>query len=338
MGSSAPQGKRPTGGKLELNRLELSQRFYHPQDRMLPCSRKEPPTSKHPSVIQAAIRRLNSLRAFGVSRHELKIEQRDEQRVVGQPIAWSHSTGRIHSVGTANTYQRHVLTYCSWARDTYGIHRLEQIDASAPELAAEWLQSHVDAGDSPYTVQMQRSALRMFHSDRTLGQDVAIPRRRRAAIVRSRGDVAADHRLNLAHHQQLIAFLQATGLRRREVAMLQVVDVGQFGDQVEIHVRNGKGGRERRVLALPGAEDAVRAVVAGKAPEARVFDRIPSALDVHSYRRSYAQALYRWKSGRELPPASGRLPAHSYDPQAVELVSRNLGHGRIDVVLRHYLR
>src|SRR6185437_10083224 len=192
------------------------------------------------------------------------------------------------------------LNYCSWARDTYGVHRLEQIDASAPELAAEWLQSHVDAGDSPYTVQMQRSALRMFHGDRTLGQDVAIPRRRRAAIVRSRGDVAADHRLNLAHYQQLIAFLQATGLRRREVAALQVIDVGQFGGQVEVHVRNGKGGRERRVLALPGAEDAVRAVVAGKAPEARVFDHIPSALDVHSYRRSYAQALYSWKSGREL--------------------------------------
>ncbi|HEY8744925.1 MAG TPA: integrase, partial [Chloroflexota bacterium] len=136
----------------------------------------------------------------------------------------------------------------------------------------------------------------------------------------------------------LIAFLQATGLRRREVTMLQVVDVGQFGDQVEIHVRNGKGGRERRVLALPGAEDAVRAVVAGKAPEARVFDHIPSALDVHSYRRGYAQALYRWKSGRELPPATGRLPAQSYDPKAVELVSHNLGHARIDVVLRHYLR
>jgi len=287
--------------------------------------------SKHPSVIQAAIQRLNGLRAYGVSRHELKIEQRDELRAEGQPIAWSHSTGRIHSVGTANTYQRHVLNYCAWARDTYGIHRLEQIDASAPELAAEWLQSHVDAGDSPYTVQMQRSALRMFHSDRTLGQDVVIPRRRRTEIQRSRREVAANHRLNLDHYQQLVAFLQATGLRRREAAVLQVLDVGQFGDQVEVHVRNGKGGRERRVQALPGAEDAVRAVVAGKAPEARVFDHIPSAFDVHSYRRGYAQALYRWASGRELPPASGRLPAHSYDPKAVGMVSRNLGHGRIDV-------
>ena len=100
------------------------------------------------------------------------------------------------------------------------MRRLDKLDAGAPELAAEWLQAHVDAGASPYTVQMQRSALRMFHGDRTLGQDVAIPRRQRTAIVRSRGDVAADHRLNLAHHQQFIAFLQATGLRRREVAAL----------------------------------------------------------------------------------------------------------------------
>ena len=96
---------------------------------------------------------------------------------------------------------------CSWAIDTYGIHRLEKIDASGPELAAEWLQSHVDAGDSPYTVQMQWSALRMFHGNRTLGQDVAILRRQRTEVHRSRGVVAADHRLNLGHHQQLIAFL-----------------------------------------------------------------------------------------------------------------------------------
>lgn len=49
----------------------------------------------------------------------------------------------------------------------------------------------------------------------------------------------------------------------------------------EVHVRNGKGGRGRRGLALANAEDALRAVVTGKLPEARVFDRILSALDKH---------------------------------------------------------
>jgi integrase len=301
-------------------------------------SREGGAMSKHPSLIQEALRRLDGLRAYGVSRHALKAEQRDELRAVGAAIPWSHSTGRIHSVGTATTYQRHVLNFCAWARDTYGVRHLAQLDSSAPELVTEWLQAHLDAGDSPYTVQMQRSALRLFHGDRTLGQDLAIPRRRREAITRSRGPAADTHRLNLAHHQQLIAFLEATGLRRREVAGLRVGDIQAIGESWQVHVRNGKGGKERPVCALPGAAAAVRAVGEGRTPQERVFEHVPAALDVHAYRRAYAQALYCWASGKELPPASGRLPPHSYDQAAVAFVSRNLGHQRIDVVLRHYLR
>lgn len=148
-------------------------------------------------------------------------------------------------------------------------------------------------------VQLQRSARRMFHQDRTLGQDVAIPRRRREAIRRSRGDPADAHRLNTEHWQRLIAFLEATGLRRREAAGLRVGDV-----------------RERGVD----------------------FERIPTALDVHRSRRAYAQALYRRAAEQELPKAEARLPAHGYDREAAAFVSVNLGHRRLDVVLRHYLR
>jgi integrase len=186
---------------------------------------------------------------------------------------------------------------------------------------------------------MQRSALRMFHADRALGADVAIPRRRREAIRRSRGETAADRRINPARHHALIAFLHATGLRRREVASLRVsqVDVAD-GRAATVWVPNGKGGKARTVIVLFGAEEAVRAAIAGKGPDDRVFERIPVALDVHACRRSYAQALYKALSGRPLPPAHGRLPPGSYDRAAVEMVSWSLGHRRTDVVLRHYLR
>lgn len=105
--------------------------------------------SKHPSLIQAAIRRLDGVRAYGVSRYALKLEQREELRAEGQPLSWSHSTGRIHSVGTADTYQRQVLAYCSWARETSAVRTLAKLDASAPELAAEWLQSHMPPAKVP---------------------------------------------------------------------------------------------------------------------------------------------------------------------------------------------
>ena len=121
--------------------------------------------SRHPSLIYQALERLDGLRAFGVSRHDLKAEQRGELRVRGLPTAWSHSTGRIHSFGTAETYKRQVLAYCAWARAEAGVCRLEELDRCSPEVVRTWLERQIAGGKSPYTVQMSRSALRLFHQD-----------------------------------------------------------------------------------------------------------------------------------------------------------------------------
>src|SRR5262249_5460339 len=153
--------------------------------------------------------------------HALKKEQRDRLRAAGEPIAWSHSTGKIHALGTADTYKRQILDHCAWARKTRGIRRLADLDQHRAELAAAWLQLQLDAHKGPYTVQMPRSALRMFHRDRTLGADQIIPKRHREDIRRSRGETAADRRINPEKHRDLIAFLHATGLRRREVTGLK---------------------------------------------------------------------------------------------------------------------
>jgi hypothetical protein len=71
----------------------------------------------------------------------------------------------------------------------------------------------------------------------------------------------------------------------------------------------------------------------------RVFDHIPTHMDVHALRREYAQALYLFHApGRTLPSPLGRLQHKSYDVSVVQQVRWALGHNRLDVVLRHYLR
>ena len=258
--------------------------------------------SRHPSLIYQALERLDRLRAFGVSRHDLKAEQRADLRARGLPTTWSHSTGRIHSFGTAETYKRQVLAYCEWARAEAGVCRLEDLDRRASELVRTWLDRQIAGGKSPYTVQMSRSALRLFHQDRTLGAEVKVPR------------------------------------RRREVTALRVRDVELSALGPCVHVRNGKGGQTRLVPALASAEELLPPLLAARAPEERLFPRIPSALDVHACRRAYAQALYQELSWRELPSPRGRLRPDSYDRESVETVSWALGHRRLDVVLRQYLR
>jgi hypothetical protein len=106
-----------------------------------------------------------------------------------------------------------------------------------------------------------------------------------------------------------------------------------------VHVKNGKGGKAREVPVLKGREEDVLAVVQGRAPNEKVFDHIPGHMDVHSYRRDSAQRRYlQHAPDQALPPVEGRLRRDEYDPVAAQQVSWALGHNRLDVVLRHYLR
>ena len=256
---------------------------------------------------------------------------------------WAFSTGMIHSFKTRTVYQAHVVRFVRWARSIHQVKNLAQLDPRAEALATEWLQAQLAEGKSPYTLQAERAALRLFFGNRTLAQDVAIPRRTREHITRSRGPAAHDRHIQLANWQPLIRFLQATGLRRNELRALRDQDIIrddlEYLDEIVVKVRNGKGGKARTVPVLPGREADVRAVLSGSDPEALVFSRIPKHLDVHSYRREYAQALYQhYAPGRGLPPAQGRLKPRDYDRDAAQRVSWALGHNRIDVVIRHYLR
>ena len=89
---------------------------------------------------------------------------------------------------------------------------------------------------------------------------------------------------------------------------------------------------------FPGREQAILDAVKDKVPEARVFEQISSLLDIHSYRRQFAQNLYEHLSGRPLPPQHGRLHTPDLDLNAALTVSRCLGHNRIDIIFGNYIR
>jgi integrase len=290
------------------------------------------------SIVKEVIDRLDSLMAIQQSRGKAK-----EIATAAGESTWAFSTGRIHSFKSRTTYQGHVVRFVRWARATHQIKNLAQLDPQAEALATEWLEQRLAEHKSPYTLQAERAALRLFFGQRDLAASIALPRRARENITRSRGPAVHDRHIQLANWQPLIRFLQATGLRRNELRLLQIKDIHkespEYPGQLVAQVRNGKGGKARPVPVLPGREADVLAVIAGRDPDVPVFDRIPKHLDIHSYRREYAQALYlHYAPGRVLPPATGRLRHGDYDRDAALRVSWALGHNRIDVVLRHYLR
>ncbi len=293
------------------------------------------------SIIRQAIERLDSFRGIGESRRDAKRAMREAS---GERL-WTISTGKIHSHTTRRVYQQQVLAFINWAREVHGVSRLECLDARADELATAYLQLHMDEGKSAYTLQTERSALRLFFQAKTLAQTLALPRRSRTTITRSRGVAAHDRHLQAANWQPLIRLLSATGLRRNEVRLLLVGDIvacetdPDYAEQITVRVRNGKGGKSRTVPVLAGHEQDVLCLAQGRQADEFVFSIIPKHLDVHSYRRAYAQSLYlALAPGRSLPPSTDRLKRGDYDAEAVLKVSQALGHRRREVVLHHYLR
>lgn len=306
--------------------------------------------SQRPSLIYAVCLRFDGLKAIGMSRHSEKRRLRADSDARGETLpVVALSTGRIHADKTLETYKGIALRYAHWARVSYGVRSITELDARAPLLVTVYLRARIDAGDSPYSLKTTRSALRMFHRPaypvqgredavRHLGADVAIPVRRRENITRSRHDVAMDREIVVDRYQALIAFCRATGVRRRELAALVVADVSDRDGALIVRVRNGKGGKQRDVPVLPGQEESVSSVTSGRDAAETIFPRVPVRLDIHSYRRAYAQALYCAGTTRPLPAPEGRLAPGSIDQERALYVSHALGHARIDIMTRHYLR
>ncbi len=290
----------------------------------------------------AAIQRLDTKMAIGESRHTLKQDASALARATGAPAVWSVTDGRIHSHQTRVDYQAQTLRFLNWARQSQGLRTLDRVDARANELATAYLHERCAQGKSPYTLQAERASLRLFFNQRDLAASVALPRRTRATITQNRGDPLHGVRgFDPAHWSAPIALLTATGLRRSEALHVRVRDVFRGHDgRLAVQIHSGKGGKARQVPLLSGQahERAALAFLEVRPGDAHLLDHLPGRLRIHALRRVYAQTLYQQLSGRALPPATGPLRPSDYDANAALAVSQALGHNRLDVVLRHYLR
>jgi len=290
---------------------------------------------KRRSIIRQTLDRFDTLMATGESRHQAKVAARSTG-----DHAWSVSDGRIHAFRTRKTYQAVVLRLITLnAQQGKCFRSLADLDAQADDLVARYLNQRSAEGKSAWTLKMERSAFRLFFGRRDLAADVALPMRRREQITRSRHSATRDRDFDPAHWHDLLTFLDATGLRRSEAQHVHARDVLVTPDGDLVVAVIGKGGKRRVVPILVEHADAIRAVIAQRQPDERLFPHIPSHLDVHAHRRTFAQATYLQASdGQPLPPADRRLAAADVDAEAVRRTSRALGHNRMDVTTTHYLR
>ena len=155
----------------------------------------------------AAVQRLDALMASGEKRSAAKAEASAR----GESL-FGYTDQRIHAFETRNNYQKIVMRFIDWCRDQHGIRDPALIDAQADDLASLYFIERIEEGYSAWTLQTERSALRMFFQNRDLATSVAFPERRRENIVRSRNRAVRDAHFQPMNWQPLIDFCLAVGI------------------------------------------------------------------------------------------------------------------------------
>lgn len=243
----------------------------------------------------------------------------------------------IYSYETLRGYMKQANYFAKYCKERHKAKTLED----CKRYINEFLQYDIDRGMSACTVKLRAAALAKLYSCSTK-DFIRTPARKRADITRSRKKCVRDRHVSEKNNAQLITFLKATGLRRREVRALTGDCFVYHEGRPCVYVRNGKGGRKRYAPIIDHA-DEIEALMRGKG-KAKVFDKIPTCMDVHGYRSIYATKIYKMYE-RPLDQLTKKEKYYCrndkkgtvYDRKAMLRVSESLGHGRVSIIAEHYL-
>ena len=249
----------------------------------------------------------------------------------------------IFSWNTYRSYYKHAKYFLGWCKS---VHKAKTL-SECHQYANEWIQFRIDAGLSAYTIKLEVAAICKVYGT-TATDYIHTPARLRKDIKRSRHAVNSDSRFSERLNSDFIEFCRSTGLRRAEITALTGDKLIQDKDgNYRILVNKmSKGGRPRHALIIGNVQKIVNMMKA--AGTGKVFDKVPTSADIHSYRAEYATAIYKMharpideilKSNRHDVYFCRLDRKHKwYDRKAMLIASQNLGHNRVCIVGEHYLR
>ena len=266
---------------------------------------------------------------------------------------------KIYSYSTFDNCKQVSLDFARWCQAHKGLSKYAHIGRYEPYVI-EYLQHRKDSGKAKATINRDRSML-----GRLFGKQINFDTGKRdlSKITRSRGPKNMDKHFSEKNNADLINICKATGGRRDDMRKLHTYNFREINGRLYVDFLKSKGGRSCVSPVLPGMEKAVLDHNAKVLSEGRtnLFERIHSKADIHSYRREYAQNLYKIVSkDRTLldelldvyPPRSANkyeknIQSNTYTARcsknrktycrdALYLVSQALGHNRLEVVVNHY--
>lgn len=298
-------GATPARVYISANLSTQKKGLYLTEDRQM--SRKTKITKN------AVIKRLQDKQAYGQSRHEGKKD--------------GTAAHKIYSYNTYNTYRKQVSAYYDYV--------YQRTRGNIPDEAvfALYVQEYIDRYTSAWS---QKTALAAMRKAGLPVPQVRTLKETRASIRKNRGGAPG---VSTSIHDTTIELCKIAGLRRHEIPKARADNLKVKNGIWYLDGIKGKGGKVRNIRLLRAPSDRLKhALSAG-------LDAPPEAVNVHIYRRGYAQEIYsRYLAAMQ---AAGKKITwiHLRKEQAGVKIcreaalytSRQLGHNRVDVVVRNYL-
>ena len=275
----------------------------------------------------------------GNSKHSVKVASNHKatEQVVG-----------IYSIKTMQTYLQVANEYGNWLKEQ-GIKRPEDYDI-AKEMTRDYLEYRDAQGLSAWTINRDRAALSKIFGER-IEYDTTT---RTKDITRSRYECEYEKHYNPnGKYKHLFDFCKATGLRRHEVEQIKPTDLKERDGRYFVVVQQGKGGKYRESFILPQYQKEVLTLFRDRQGEEKLFDKVPRNIDIHSLRGQYAKGVYNHiiehKEDKDFLRKDydcrlkgtyymrGDYKGNNFDKEYVEVVSKCLGHNRIDTSICSYL-
>lgn len=289
------------------------------------------------SLVRQVQEAYDNMLAIGRSKHQDKIN--------------GCTTDKIYSWSTYNNYMRHANYFVKYCKEEHGCRILEQ----CKHYINEWLEKRIQEGLSSYTIKLEAAALAKLYRCSTK-DFIKTPERKREDIKRSRSVKVRDNHFSESNHKELVDFCMSTGLRRAELTVLTGDKlICKDGTYYIVVNRGSKGGRYREAEVIGNIENVKKLM--NQAKNNKVFKKVPSGADIHSYRADYATAVYNkyarnideipydtlhWGLGcayqSEVYHCRGDKKGVKLDKLAMMKASEALGHNRISVVATHYIR
>ena len=291
--------------------------------------------TKAKSLQKQAVDYANEIHTPGVSRYEYKKENGKQY-----PL--------ISSDETKKGYTRHWVTFAKWVNG-HTSHKCKTLDCARQYVdiyMQDYAKSHAQS-----SCAAARSALAKLYN--TTGPELVKQayHRPRSAIKNNRGGLRTRWERN---HKDACDFARFTGLRRSELLSVRAVDYrgnGVFELRKTDKKVQTKGGRPRNIQVLPQNIERIEAIIRERAAlhgeNSSLFQPkdVPKDAQTHQYRSLFATEYYNHHArpleeltAKKIYYCRGDRKGEKFDKRAMLITTRQLGHNRIDVIARSYLR